>query len=111
MPEDRGHEILELERRTAEGARPEPAVEDVPHGYGADTVVLLVRDPSWIHSYWEITPQKYEQARADLKLEPHDPAFRVLRVYDVSGPEFDGRNANLFFDIRVDDTAQLVLPR
>ncbi|HAK93812.1 MAG TPA: DUF4912 domain-containing protein [Planctomycetes bacterium] len=82
-----------------------PATEDVPQGYGISCLVLLVRDPSWIHSYWEITTGKYEEALASLKLQPGETASRVLRVYDVAGAEFNGYNAQLFFDIRVDDFA------
>ncbi len=80
--------------------------EDIPQGYGINCLVLLVRDPSWIHSYWEITPGKNEEALASLELQPGETASRVLRVYDVAGAEFNGYNAQLFFDIRVDDFAR-----
>ena len=80
--------------------------EDVPQGYGINCLVLLVRDPSWVHSYWEVTPKKYEEALASLKLAPGETASRILRVYDVAGVEFNGNNAHLFFDIRVDDFAR-----
>lgn len=80
--------------------------EDVPQGYGVNCLVLLVRDPSWVHSYWEVTPQKYDEALASLKLQPGETASRILRIYDVAGAEFTGHNAHLFFDIRVDDFAR-----
>ena len=85
---------------------PAPDHEEIPHGYGTDCAVLLVRDPSWVHAYWEITPQTYDQALVSLDLQPWESASRVLRVYDVAGTEFTGHNANLFFDIRLDEWAR-----
>ena len=93
-------------------AQPRPVIspptdeEEIPAGYGVNTVALLVRDPSWIHAYWEITPQKYHEALSSLELKSGESANRVLRIYDVSGSTFTGHNANLYFDIHLDETAR-----
>ncbi|MDC4224465.1 MAG: DUF4912 domain-containing protein [Candidatus Manganitrophus sp.] len=54
---------------------------EIPLEYGVNQVVALVRDPWWIHSYWEVTPEKIGET--DQKLA--DPESRLaLRVYDLS---------------------------
>src|SRR5438552_19144524 len=29
--------------------------KDLPSGYGKDRIVVMVRDPYWLHAYWELT--------------------------------------------------------
>ena len=29
--------------------------KDLPRGYGRDRIVVMVRDPYWLHCYWELT--------------------------------------------------------
>ena len=36
---------------------------DFPASYGADKIVLMVRDPRWVYAYWEITENKYNEIR------------------------------------------------
>ncbi len=72
-------------------------VPDLPGSYGADRLVLLVRDPYWLYAYWEITATKMEEI-ASLHSSLVWGARPVLRVYDVTGVEFNGSNANCFFD-------------
>lgn len=82
-----------------------PAYSDLPAKYGKDMLVLQVRDPRWIHSYWELTDKTLGRLRSELKGD-FAKARRVLRVYDVSSINFDGTNAHRFFDIRINDFAQ-----
>jgi len=98
---------------SGDGARPPfpqvpPAAvqEEIPTGYNRNCVALLVRDPSWIHAYWEIAPSRYHEALSSLHLQQGEQAARVLRVYDVSGETFNGHNANLYFDIHLDESAR-----
>lgn len=85
---------------------PQVEAEDVPAGYGRDTLVLLVRDPSWLHAYWELTTDRLRDAQATLTTSGGERPVKILRVYDVSGEEFDGKNANLFFDIHLEEGAR-----
>ncbi|MDD5044266.1 MAG: DUF4912 domain-containing protein [Candidatus Omnitrophica bacterium] len=82
-------------------ARP-PVVSswELPSGYGMDEIVIQVRDPWWLHAYWEVTPSTLGRLRNELGDAFHN-AKRTLRVYDVSFIIFDGTNANRFFDIEV----------
>ncbi len=74
-----------------------PGHEDLPHGYGEEKIALMVRDPYLVHAYWEVTPARIEREKAwfgwNSKL--------VVRIYDVTGIQFDGRNALGYFDQEV----------
>ena len=89
-----------------EVCRPAPRTmpADLPYGYGQDKIVLQVRDPWWLHAYWEVTPATYQRLQEGLR-EAFNSAKRVLRVYDVSQIIFNGSNAHRFFDIEVGNDA------
>ena len=83
---------------------PARAYPDLPVKYGRDMLVLQVRDPWWIHSYWELKDRTLERLRRELK-DDFAKAKRVLRVYDISFIDFNGSNAHRFFDILLNDHA------
>ncbi len=74
--------------------------QELPTTYGEDRIVLLVRDPYWVHAYWEVTRETLLKARASLGDDWHH-ARSILRIYDITGVEFDGDNANSHFDVEV----------
>ncbi|MBM3244160.1 MAG: DUF4912 domain-containing protein [Candidatus Omnitrophica bacterium] len=74
--------------------------KELPSGYGRDTMVLAVRDPWWLYTYWEVKGSTWDKFKSELKEEFYR-AKRVLRVYDVSSIIFNGSNANSFFDILI----------
>ncbi|MDD5155833.1 MAG: DUF4912 domain-containing protein [Candidatus Omnitrophica bacterium] len=79
---------------------PKATLTELPASYGKDKIVIQVRDPWWIHAYWETTQAALER----IKRESGAAFFgarKVLRVYDVSNIIFDGKNAHRFFDIDV----------
>ncbi|MGQ9810297.1 MAG: DUF4912 domain-containing protein [bacterium] len=80
----------------------EPAEERLalPTSYEETKIVLLVRDPYWVHVYWEVSRDALLKAMAELGKE-WDSAVSVLRVYDITGIEFDGTNAHSCFDIEI----------
>jgi hypothetical protein len=75
-------------------------VEDLPLSYDEDRIALLVRDPYWVHVYWDITRETLARAQEALG-EQWPEAKSILRVYDVTGVEFDGTNANSYFDLEI----------
>lgn len=81
-----------------------PIPQELPSEYGQDKIVLQVRDPRWIHAYWEVCHQTIEKLRNELR-DDFYKAKRILRVYDVSHIIFDGKNAHRFFDIHIDERA------
>jgi hypothetical protein len=78
--------------------------QELPGHYGKDRLVLQVRDPWWLHSYWEIASNTWNSLKERLK-DLFYSARRVLRVYDVSQIIFDGKNAHRFFDIEISQEA------
>ena len=81
---------------------PRAMPQDLPAKYGQDKIVLQVRDPWWIHAYWELQDSTLERLRNELKDEFHQ-VRRMLRVYDVSNIIFNGKNAHRSFDIYIHD--------
>ena len=47
-----------------------------------DRIVLMVRDPYWLHACWELTRQSVERAKAAMAEHWH-PAQPILRLYDI----------------------------
>lgn len=56
--------------------------KDLPAGYGKDRLVVMVRDPYWLHCYWELTRQAIQRAEAALGQEWHTakPILRLLHI-------------------------------
>jgi uncharacterized protein len=63
-------------------------------------IVAMVRDPWWIHTYWEITQDTWDSLKSRLR-ESFSSAKLVLRVYDVTNVIFNGKNAHRFFDVEM----------
>jgi len=78
--------------------------QELPPSYDQDRIILQVRDPRWLHSYWELRTQTIEAVKNKLG-DDFYRAKKVLRIYDVSNIMFNGSNANRFFDIAVNDFA------
>jgi hypothetical protein len=57
--------------------------KDLPAGYGKDRIVAMVRDPYWLHCYWELTRHAIQRAEAALGQDWHT-ARPILRLLDVS---------------------------
>ena len=71
----------------------------LPPGYGDNRIVILVRDPWWIFSYWEIRRDKEEEVTRKIEASGDKQVKSVLRVYDVTDVNFNGKNAHTYFDI------------
>ncbi len=74
--------------------------QDLPSSYGEDKIALLVRDPWWLYTYWEVIVDTWNKLRERLG-DSFYSAKKVLRVYDVSKVNFNGGNAHMFFDVEV----------
>ncbi|MFA5114572.1 MAG: DUF4912 domain-containing protein [Candidatus Omnitrophota bacterium] len=97
--------VVQAKFSTPEPGRPvRRAMEDLPAGYHENKIVLQVRDPWWLHSYWELTSDAIDALRRRLG-ESFRGSRMALRVYDVSYIIFDGKNANSYFDIEVNPQA------
>src|SRR3954447_16707190 len=73
---------------------------DLPTGYGKDRIVVMVRDPYWLHCYWELTRQAVQRAEAALGEEWHT-AKPILRVLDVSSHDVTSTSESIVRDIDI----------
>ncbi len=81
-----------------------PAQEpQIPYHYGDDRIVLMVRDPWWLYTYWEVTASRQQQVIDQMRERSEKIAARVLRVYDVYGVTI--QNAHGHFDIEIGPSA------
>ena len=78
--------------------------QELPSFYDQDKIILQVRDPRWLHSYWELRERTIDGLKSKLG-DDFYRAKKVLRVYDVTNIIFNGFNANSFFDIQINDFA------
>lgn len=75
----------------------------IPQNYNDTGIALMVRDPYWLYSYWNINHDTKEQIASvhgrweDLPL--------ILRVYDTTDVNFNGFNSNYYFDIHLNHLA------
>jgi len=74
--------------------------QDLPGQYGIDKIILCVRDPWWIYSYWEVVDATWNRLKHELG-DDFYKAKKILRVYDVSNIIFNGTNAHRYFDIEL----------
>jgi hypothetical protein len=74
--------------------------KDLPGGYGKDRIVAMVRDPYWLHCYWELTHRAIQRAEAALGQEWHG-AKPILRVLDVSSHDTTSSAESVVRDIGI----------
>jgi uncharacterized protein len=69
--------LKDLAHRSIEGA------QDCPK----DRLIVLVRDPYWLHAYWELTPQSIDRAQAALGQHWHGarPVLRLSQIAQDTG--------------------------
>jgi len=84
---------VELKKPVIEEKYPPTPWETLPAEYGEDSIVLMTVDPNKLFTYWEVREDTLAMNEGNLN----------VRVYDVTGAEFDGTNANSYFDIAVSE--------
>jgi hypothetical protein len=73
----------------------------LPGCYGVDRLVLLARDPNWLYAYWEISATRQVEFATHYGPEAWSSTRPVLRVYDITGVDFNGNNALSYIDIHL----------
>ena len=73
--------------------------QHIPLDYNVTKIMLMVRDPYWLYTYWSISDETRDQV---ARIRPWDHLSLTLRVFDVTNVQFDGTNSNYYFDINVD---------
>ncbi len=94
-PANRGKHKLVLAKSLASASR-----HDLPAGFARDRIVLMVRDPYWLHCYWELSRRSIQRAEAALGQDWHS-ATPVLRMYDVRSRDISSSAEAVVKDIRI----------
>lgn len=79
---------------------PTKDVPELPESYGRDRVVALVRDPFWLHVYWEMNPSAVSRAEAALG-QDWPGAKAVLRLVDVTSEDTTSNAESVVRDIEI----------
>jgi hypothetical protein len=74
--------------------------KDLPAGYGKDRIVVMVRDPYWLHCYWELTRHAIQRAEAALGQEWHT-SKPILRLLDVTSNDTTSSTESIVRDIDI----------
>ncbi len=67
-----------------------PIEPDIPNRYNIDKLKAYPINPEWSHVYWELSDSTIADIRSNLSLG----AKLVLRLYDITFIDFDGKNAH-----------------
>lgn len=96
-------------KKKADKKAPEPAPAVDPSGkpprhlqggHSKDRIVVVVRDPYWLHVFWELTHQSVQRAEAALGQDWHG-ARPILRVCDVSAQDTTSTAEGVVRDVDV----------
>ena len=96
-------ELIEASKTTTvEKQLPQEAPFSLPVRYGDNRIALMARDPWWVHTYWDISEERINEVISSIPIYERQDLFWTLRVYDVTEVrDFQGNNANRFFDINI----------
>jgi uncharacterized protein len=97
-----------LLRRPKNATKPEvPFIdsEKLPDRYNSTDVTLMVRDPYWIHAFWETTPSSVREVQKKIGA-PFKKSVYTLRVHDITISHSNEENSRASFDIDVDPKAR-----
>ncbi|HWE37031.1 MAG TPA: DUF4912 domain-containing protein [Isosphaeraceae bacterium] len=79
---------------------PLPPPRPLEHGCGKDRIITMVRDPYWLHTYWELSRGTLGRARAALGQEWHG-ARPILRLMDVTSEDTTAAGERHVRDIEI----------
>ncbi|MDY0165709.1 MAG: DUF4912 domain-containing protein [Thermoguttaceae bacterium] len=74
--------LQEIRERLAKSKDLALKAEEASNGAAKDRLVVMVRDPFWLHAYWELSRRSIQRAQAALGHDWH-VSQPVLRVYEV----------------------------
>ncbi|UCC95002.1 MAG: DUF4912 domain-containing protein [Candidatus Omnitrophota bacterium] len=91
-----------VQQRVIEQPVPQVTSCSLPVRYGDNRIMLLPRDPWWLHTYWDISEERINEVISSMPVHERQNLRWAVRVYDVSSvQDFRGDNANCFFDIDI----------
>ena len=75
-------------------------VRSLDHGCCKDRIITMVRDPYWLHVYWELSRSTLGRAQAALGQEWHT-AKPILRLMDVSSEDTTSSSERHIRDVEI----------
>ncbi len=101
---DPDHSVPSRANRSAAAPPPRALTPMAPrtlaHGCGKDRIITMVRDPYWLHTYWELSRSTLSRAQAALGQEWHT-ARPILRLMDVSSEDTTSASERHIRDIEI----------
>lgn len=73
---------------------------DFRNSAGKDRILALVRDPFWLHVYWELTQAAIQRTEAALGQDWYN-AKPILRLLDVSADDATSASESMIRDIEI----------
>lgn len=73
---------------------------DCPILYNEDYLILLMRDPNCLYAYWELSSETQSLVNSRFSSEREEYQY-ILRVYDLTGLEFNMSGCHSSFDIKL----------
>jgi hypothetical protein len=78
---------------------------DIPDVYNDTYMRALPRDPEWLFVYWEISGSSRNALKGKMGAAAYNSSKKLLRLYDVTGRNYDGSNAQGYTDIEINEYA------
>jgi len=96
-------EDVEVSKFTAvESFKEEFRSYSLPSRYNDNRIVMVPRDPWWVHTYWDISERKINEVVSDIPASEREGLTWILRMYDVTGiRDFNGGNFNSYYDVDI----------
>ncbi|HEY9883092.1 MAG TPA: DUF4912 domain-containing protein, partial [Thermosynechococcaceae cyanobacterium] len=82
------HDVGQSDLSSESLASVDEGLPDLPDGYGESRIVLMPRDPQWGYAYWDAPNEQKEELRRQ------GGQRLALRLYDVTGVEFNHQSAH-----------------
>ena len=96
-------EVVEVSKFTAvESSQEEFRRYSLPSRYNDDRIVLVPRDPWWVHTYWDISEGRISEVISGIPVHEREGLSWVLRMHSVTGVrDFNGKNSNSYYDVSI----------
>ncbi len=75
---------------------------NLPHGYGDNKIVLMVRDPWTLYTYWEIAEAAERSVKEQIQAKGLKISNSILRLCQIDG---SGNIEKIFSDFQLKDNA------
>jgi len=73
----------------------------IPPQYNENRIVLMVKDPWTLYSYWEVKKEVEDRVRDDMRQKGQTASKSILRVFDVTDDTRGGKNGTVLdFELR-----------